>query len=117
MGIEKLNKKNPPTPAGSPSATFTLVEVLLHLVEVLLLTYGGSSTRKAGRGSEAKRRPTMQMLMQIVKLIFSREQPRIPNKIKQQTLVTQYLACKFESHRQIDKCPPLILPAAYLPRF
>ena len=88
MGIEKLNKKNPPTPASSPSATSTKVEVLLHIVEVLLLTYGGSSTRRAGRGSRAKRRPTLQMLMQIAKLIFSREQPRIPNKLKQQTLVT-----------------------------
>ena len=38
MGIEKLNKKNPPTPASSPSATSTLVEVLLHILEVLLLT-------------------------------------------------------------------------------
>ena len=58
MGIEKLNKKNPPTPASSPSATSTEVEVLLHLVEVLLLANGGSSTRRAGRGSGAKRRPT-----------------------------------------------------------
>ena len=36
MGIENLNKKNPPTPASSPSATSTKVEVLLHIVEVLL---------------------------------------------------------------------------------
>ena len=82
MGIEKLNKKNPPTPASSPSATSTKVEVLLHIVEVLLLTYGGGSTQRAGRGSGAKRRPTLQMLMQFAKLIFSREQPRIPNKCK-----------------------------------
>ena len=88
MGIEKLNKKNPPTPASSPSATPTQVEVLVYVVQVLLLIYGGSSTRRAGRGSEAKRRPTLQMLMQIAKLIFSREQPRIPSKLKQQTLVT-----------------------------
>ena len=88
MGIEKLNKKNPPTPASSPSATSTWVEVLLHIVEVLLLIYGGSSTWRAGRGSGAKRRPTLQMQTQIDKLIFSREQPRIPNKLKQQTLVT-----------------------------
>ena len=88
MGIENLNKKNPPTPASSPSATSTQVEVLLHIVEVLLLIYGGSSTRRAGRGSGAKRRPTLQMQTQIAKLIFSWEQPRIPNKLKQQTLVT-----------------------------
>ena len=55
---------------------------------VLLLIYGGSSTRKAGRGSEAKRRPTLQMLIQIAKLIFFGEQPRIPKKLKQQTLMT-----------------------------
>ena len=78
MGIENLNKKNPPTQASSPSATSTEVEVLLHIVEVLLLIYGGSSTRRAGRGSGAKRRPTLQT--QIAKLIFSREQPRIPSK-------------------------------------
>ena len=44
MGIENLNKKNPPTPTSSPSATSTSVEVLLHIVEVLLLIYGGSGT-------------------------------------------------------------------------
>ena len=86
MGIENLNKKNPPTPASSPSATSTEVEVLLHIVEVLLLIYGGSSTRRAGRGSGAKRRPNLQT--QIAKLIFSKEQPRIPSKLKQQMLVT-----------------------------
>ena len=88
MGIEKFNKKNPPTPASSPSATSTKVEVPIHIVQVLLLTCGGSSTRKAGRGSEAKRRSTLQMLIQIAKLIFPREQPRIPNELKQQMLVT-----------------------------
>ena len=88
MGIKKLNKKNPPTPASSPSATSTEVELPVHIVQVLLLTCGGGSTRKAGRGSEAKRRPTLQLLIQIAKLIFSREQPRIPNKLKHQTLVT-----------------------------
>ena len=31
MGIEKLNKKNPPTPASSPSATSTQVEVLVYI--------------------------------------------------------------------------------------
>ena len=58
------------------------------MVEVLLFTNGESSTQRAGQGSGAKRRPTWQMLMQIAKLIFSREQPRLPNKLKQQTLVT-----------------------------
>ena len=54
MGIEKLNKKNPPTPASSPSATSTQVEVLVHIVQVLLLICGGSSTRRAGRGSRQR---------------------------------------------------------------
>ena len=54
MGIKKLNKKNPPTPASSPSATFTFVEVLVHIVQVLLLIYGGSSTRRAGQGSQRR---------------------------------------------------------------
>ena len=31
MGIEKLNKKNPPTPASSPSATSTQVEEYLYI--------------------------------------------------------------------------------------
>ena len=88
MGIEKLNKKNPSTPASSPSAASTQVEVPIHVVQVPLLICGGSSTRKAGRGSEAKRRSTLQMLIQIAKLIFPKEQPRIPNKLKQQMLVT-----------------------------
>ena len=89
MGIEKLNKKNPPTPASCPSATSSQVEVPVHIIQVLLLIYVGSSTRKAGRGSEAKRRSTLQVLLiQIAKLIFPREQPRIPNKLKQQMLVT-----------------------------
>ena len=34
MGIEK---KNPSTPAGSPSATLLQAEALLHIVKVLLL--------------------------------------------------------------------------------
>ena len=54
MGIEKLNKKNPPTPASSPSATSTQVEVLIHIVQVLLLIYGESSTRRAGQGSRRR---------------------------------------------------------------
>ena len=66
MGIEKLNKKNPHTLASSPSATSTQVEVPLHIVEVLLLIYGESSTRRAGQGSGANRRPTLQMLMQLL---------------------------------------------------
>ena len=60
----------------------------MHIAQVPLHTYSGSSTRRTGWGSGAKRRPTLQMPMQIAKLIFSREQPRIPNKSKQQTLVT-----------------------------
>ena len=31
MGIEKLNKKNPPTLASPPSATSTEVEVLVYI--------------------------------------------------------------------------------------
>ena len=54
MGIEKLNKKNPPTPASSPSATSTKVEVLVHTLQVLPLIYSGSSTRRAGRGSRRR---------------------------------------------------------------
>ena len=38
MGIEKWNKKNPPTPASSPSATPTQVDVLIHIVQVPLLS-------------------------------------------------------------------------------
>ena len=37
MGIEKLNKKNPPTLASSPSATSTQVEVLVHIVKYFFL--------------------------------------------------------------------------------
>ena len=64
------------------------VEVPIHIEQVLLLICGGSSTRKAGRDGEAKRRSALQMLIQIAKLIFPREQRRIPNKLKQQLLVT-----------------------------
>ena len=53
MGIEKLNKKNPPTPASSPRSTST-VEVLTHIMQVPLLIYGGSSTRRTGRGSRRR---------------------------------------------------------------
>ena len=54
MGIEKSNKKNPPTPASSPSATSTEVEVLIHIAQVLLLIYGESSTRRVGQGSRRR---------------------------------------------------------------
>ena len=87
MGIENLNKKNPLYPGQLSKCYFHLSRsTYTYIVQVPLLIYGGSSTQRASRGSEAKRRPILQMLIQIAKLIFPREQPRIPNKLKQLTV-------------------------------
>ena len=51
MGIENLNKKNPRTPASSPSATSTLVEVLLLVVKVALGELAGAARRREDQPS------------------------------------------------------------------
>ena len=71
MGIKKLNKKNPPTPASFPSATPTEVDVLIHIVQVPLLICGGNSTRRAGRGSRRREDQPCKCYLQIARLIFS----------------------------------------------
>ena len=71
MGIDKLNKKNPPTPASSPSATSTLVEVLIHWYKYFYL-FTVEVTLGELTGAAGKEKTNFVNANAIAKLIFPR---------------------------------------------